>query len=415
MSRLLESDEDEKVAPRIDPDIDPEIAAWLGGVHSHIGGSGGPDAASGAGIKVEGGAFGGVFSAEEFSGANAPAHGSGKPGSGGHNKKPKTAESERKRKADAARRRRSKDKELGVMAGEVPALREELASLRAVVRNQDTIIDDLKRSQDAKVVKGFYDTYSHSENVPGLNECVAIVRNGVPNVHALVTEINSVYCSPTCTIRTSFGHDLQERVGERFLWTSKKCHAEKLGFTPHLNSLVEFVEKGLGGRRFLRGRGAHGRGVQLLDTGDWDKGFDKPSKAGPCIKHRDYDGGRLNSYTIVIFLHDDCLGFPLSPTEDHVEFGKAGDIFIFPTSVYHFGCGHGHFNGSPDDMGFPCRRIFMYMDLQPGVLDRDGQVISISEVAMPSDYKLEIVVPILTLTLTLTLTLPLIEGQCCKH
>ena len=53
MSRLLESDEDEKVAPRIDPHIDPEIAAWLGEVGSHIGGSGGPDAASGAGIKVD--------------------------------------------------------------------------------------------------------------------------------------------------------------------------------------------------------------------------------------------------------------------------------------------------------------------------------------------------------------------------
>ena len=146
MSCLLESDEDEKVAPRIDPDIDPEIAAWLGGVHSHIGGSGGPDAASGAGIKIEGGEFGGVFSAEEFSAANIPAHGSGKPGSGGHNKKHKTAESEKKRKADAARRRRSKEKERGVMADEVPALRKELASLRAVVRNQDTIIDEFSRS-----------------------------------------------------------------------------------------------------------------------------------------------------------------------------------------------------------------------------------------------------------------------------
>ena len=48
----------------------------------------------------------------------------------------------------------------------------------------------------------------------------------------------------------------------------------------------------------------------------------------------------------------------------------------------------------------------MYMDLKPGVVDRDGQVVSTSEVVMPSDYQLEIVVPILALTLTLTLMLP---------
>ena len=79
---------------------------------------------------------------------------------------------------------------------------------------------------------------------------MTIVRNGVPNVHALITEINASYCRPKCTTRTTFGRDLQDRVGERFLGTSKKCHAHihGLGFTPQLqlNALVEFVEKGLG-------------------------------------------------------------------------------------------------------------------------------------------------------------------------
>ena len=368
MSHLLESDEDTVCDASASLVMDPEIVAWLEACGSNSGGSSGLHAAIGADVKVEGGASGGAVRAEGLSAANAPAHHPGKPGRGGHNKKEKTVESERMRKTAAARSRRSKEKERIKTADEVPALKEELEILRALLRNRETIIDDLQRSKDAKVTKVFFETYSRAENVPGLKECLVIIRNGVPNVHALIAEINSVYCNEKegLTTRTTFGTDLQARVGERFLWTSKKCHAHGLGFTPQINALVEFVEKGLH-RRFLRGRGTHGRGVQLLDTGDWDKGFDKPGKAGPCIRHRDYDGGRLNSYTIVILLQDDCLGFPLSPTEDHVEFGKAGDIFIFPTSVYHFGCGHGHFNGNPDDMGFPRRRIFMYMDLMPCV------------------------------------------------
>ena len=89
-------------------------------------------------------------------------------------------------------------------------------------------------------------------------ECLAIIRNGVPNSHALISEINSVYCDEKkgLTTRIFFGNDLQARSGERFLWMSKKCHAHGVGFTPHLNNLVEFVEKGLG-RRFLRDRGSH--------------------------------------------------------------------------------------------------------------------------------------------------------------
>ena len=128
---------------RIDPDIDPELTAWLESVGSQIGGSGGSNAASGAGLKVEGGAFGGVFTAEEFSAAHVPAHHPGRPSSGGHNKKDKTQESERKRKTAAARKRRAQEKEHAEekerMAAEVPALREELQNLRAMVRNQDMI------------------------------------------------------------------------------------------------------------------------------------------------------------------------------------------------------------------------------------------------------------------------------------
>ena len=137
--------------------------------------------------------------------------------------------------------------------------------------------------------------YSHAENVPGLTGkgCLAIVSNGVPNMHALVSEINSVYCDAKQghITRTTFGQELQPeaREGERFLWTSTTCNAQcqGLGYTPqgpHLSTLIEFVEKGLGHRR-LRGCGPHayGRGAQALDTGHWDKGFDKPTRDRPCI------------------------------------------------------------------------------------------------------------------------------------
>ena len=115
-------------------------------------------------------------------------------------------------------RRRLKEKERIKTADEVPALKEELDILRALLRNRETIIDDLQRSKDAKVTKGFFETYSHAENVPGLKECLVIIRNGVPNVHALIAEINSVYCNEKqgLTSRTTFGTDLQARVGERF-------------------------------------------------------------------------------------------------------------------------------------------------------------------------------------------------------
>ena len=128
MSRLLESDEDTvcdgPAHASLVMDV-PEIAAWLEASGSHSGGSSGRHAAIQAGVKVEGGAFGGVFRGEKLSAANVPAHHPG----------------------------------------------------------------------HAKVTKG-YDTmsYSHAENAPGLNECLVTIRNGVPNVHALVAEVHSVYC-----------------------------------------------------------------------------------------------------------------------------------------------------------------------------------------------------------------------------
>ena len=136
--------------------------------------------------------FGNAFKAGEFPAANAgpkwPPNRPGEPGSGGHNKKEKTVDSERKRKADAARKRREKANQRGMISNEVAALQEELEVLRAHIRNQDKVIDELSRSKEAKVAKGFFNTYSHSENVPVINECVAIVRNGVPNAHALMSK-----------------------------------------------------------------------------------------------------------------------------------------------------------------------------------------------------------------------------------
>ena len=67
MSCLLEGDEGTVSGHGVPVDIDPEVSAWLGASVSHSGGSGRPDAASRAGIKVEGGVLCNVFKAEEFS------------------------------------------------------------------------------------------------------------------------------------------------------------------------------------------------------------------------------------------------------------------------------------------------------------------------------------------------------------
>ena len=49
-----------------------------------------------------------------------------------------------------------------MMADEVPALLEELQNFRVELRNWERPIDELQRSKDAKIVRGFFDTYSHS-------------------------------------------------------------------------------------------------------------------------------------------------------------------------------------------------------------------------------------------------------------
>ena len=142
----------------------------------------------------------------------------------------------------------------------------------------------------------------------------------------------------------------------------------------------------------LREVGQNSAGVVVLDSGDC---WPSSSMCERCIVHKDFDRGRLNGVVLIFPLTDDVFGLP------HVGVGgdmdetivrlSLGDCIMMSTATYHFGCSHKDFDGS--QFG-PCRRrLFLYMDIVTqgkGVEDREGQVVTQSEVPIPKDYEVYI-------------------------
>ena len=87
------------------------------------------------------------------------------------------------------------------------------------------------------------------------------------------------------------------------------------------------------------------------------------------------------------------MGFPYvedGTVKEKIVRVELGDIILFPTTVYHFGCSHEDFCGSRITRWR--RRVFWYLDAVESVLDKGGAVIGPSEfTGIPSDYDVDFI------------------------
>jgi len=182
----------------------------------------------------------------------------------------------------------------------------------------------------------------------------------------------------------TFDDDIQEDGGgHSCYWVPKTMDAWK-GYEP-LEKYMQFVHEELVGY-VSRRKGKYGRGISILDTGDpWACG---PVGCPRTHSHRDFDKHRCNSLTVILFLQEDALIFPYLGGEYKLE-AKAGDMCMFPTSVFHQGASMEDLHGNK--VGPSRRRVFLYMDWETAVTDSLGQVITEKELGgMPPDYKLHV-------------------------
>ena len=92
---------------------------------------------------------------------------------------------------------------------------------------------------------------------------------------------------------------------------------------------------------------------------------------------------------------------------------KAGSFVVFPTSVLHFGCSHMDIVGKEESKYR--RRLFLYYDWPPTIVDTMGTTITVegptAEVTIPHDYTLTIHENLPTLRAAfLILSSPLMHG-----
>ena len=177
----------------------------------------------------------------------------------------------------------------------------------------------------------------------------------------------------------------------RFQWIprAKKTMPEAI------KNLIAYVTKQFSGKRVLRenvgvrGVTDHGSGVEFIDTGDFTRGDDGrfADQHKGCHRqqpHRDYDRGRLTSFTMLLAMQDDVIGIIVNATGEELLIDiKQGHFVIFNTAVIHFGCGK-------DDMPLdtPRRRLFMYYDVVGAdpIRDTEGSVSFLNQFPPPADY-----------------------------
>ena len=238
---------------------------------------------------------------------------------------------------------------------------------------------------------------------PGIKPMVMVVRGAVEKqeMRRIASVVNQDYCKDNpkdtkqkrkdyYTHRVSFGTDMQPPGQHRFMWVEnyKKSYLA----IAELKKLVSDIQEASNWKCELREVGQNSAGVVVLDSGDC---WSPSSMCERCIVHKDFDRGRLNGVVLIFPLTDDVFGLP------HVGVGgdmdetivrlSLGDCIMMSTATYHFGGSHKDFDGS--QFG-PCRRrLFLYMDIVTqgkGVEDREGQVVTQSEVPIPKDYEVYI-------------------------
>lgn len=101
----------------------------------------------------------------------------------------------------------------------------------------------------------------------GIAEAVCVVVGRYPRIQALKAAVDHTWCAEDKGFakRGTFGDDLQEQEYERFQWTSvKQCSHKDV---PELQAFIDHV-LGDAPNMVLRSRGQHGRGIQILDSGN---------------------------------------------------------------------------------------------------------------------------------------------------
>jgi hypothetical protein len=160
--------------------------------------------------------------------------------------------------------------------------------------------------------------------------------------------------------------------------------------------------------------------MQILDSGDCNS-LDPLGECDRTYLHRDWDNNRLNSLTIILALGNDVMGYIVrndkGELEERIVTMKPGEMHIFPTSVYHFGCSHADYNNTIEGMQGETksslrRRVFCYMDWDSTVKDEEGYVDSANMCPVPDDYNLKIVPDIPNASVAFTyLSSPMLEGR----
>jgi hypothetical protein len=310
--------------------------------------------------------------------------------------------------------RQSQQRRVGMMK----ELKSQNAAHEATIKTQGQTIRGLRASL-AKHVGGKHNANSTTRG--GLHEHLLITHYA--NWQSVKFALDQAYCkdegSPRLAARSLFQDESGEvKVAGRFMWNP--VGDEPFGGLSQLQDYANHLLEAGNGRLLFRCEGRFGRGMQILDSGDCNS----LNPIGECDRtylHRDWDNNRLNSLTIILALGNDVMGYIVrndkGELEERIVTMKPGEMHIFPTSVYHFGCSHADYNNTIEGMRGQTksslrRRVFCYMDWDSTVKDEEGYVDSAKSCPVPKDYNLKIVPDIPNASVAFTyLSSPTLEGR----
>lgn len=244
--------------------------------------------------------------------------------------------------------------------------------------------------------------------VLGMHETAVSARDPVflsRHFKALSSCVNHVLCREGYQIfqRAEFEPSREGsnvRGSNRFIWGMldyDQFHMEPTckSFWDAVRYIQEqFVGHTLRDQRYSKSAGSGD--IYIMDSGDYKTLFSKCTREGET--HRDYDGGRGNSISVMIALDDDCIVLQKTVDEQYILHVKAGEMAAWNSAVYHVGAGHVDFDCS--ELSKMRRRVFMYFDdsryTHPatGVVqhpkDVDGMQLHESHIPIPGDYNCHI-------------------------
>ena len=248
---------------------------------------------------------------------------------------------------------------------------------------------------------------SLQRQVGGRSNANSTTRGGL-HEHLLITHyanwqsvkfaLDQAYCkdegSPQLAARSLFQDEEGDvKVAGRFMWNpiGHEPYKHYFGGLSLLQDYAKHLLEAGNGRLQFRCEGTYGKGMQILDSGDCNDSV----SVGECDRtylHRDWDNNRLNSLTIILALGNDVMGYVVrndkGELEERIVTMKPGEMHIFPTSVYHFGCSHADYNNTIEGMQGETksslrRRVFCYMDWDSTVKDEEGYVDSAKSCPVP--------------------------------